>query len=101
MSAPLSDDEVAKAAELSRLKLSAAERARMREHLARVLEYVAVLNELDTEDIEPMAHAVEVTNVLREDVVGESLPRSAALANAPRSDGECFLVPPILHGAVT
>jgi aspartyl-tRNA(Asn)/glutamyl-tRNA(Gln) amidotransferase subunit C len=56
-----------------------------------------MLNEVDTDDVEPMAHAVEVTNVLREDAVRESLPREAALANAPKTDGECFLVPPILE----
>jgi aspartyl-tRNA(Asn)/glutamyl-tRNA(Gln) amidotransferase subunit C len=65
--------------------------------LARILDYVEMLNEVDTDDVEPMAHAVEVTNVLREDAVRESLPREAALANAPKTDGECFLVPPILE----
>jgi len=43
-----------------------------------------------------MVHAVELQNVLRADVPIESLPRSAALSNAPRTDGEYFLVPAII-----
>lgn len=96
MSAPLTTEEVDKVAVLARLKLSAAERDRMAAQLGEVLEYVAVLNEVETEDVEPMAHAVDLTNVLRDDLERESLPREAALANAPKTDGECFLVPPIL-----
>jgi aspartyl-tRNA(Asn)/glutamyl-tRNA(Gln) amidotransferase subunit C len=97
MSASLSIEQVAKVASLARLKLSPDEREQMAAQLARVLEYVEILNEVDTDDVEPMAHAVEVTNVLRADEPGESLPREAALANAPKTDSECFLVPPILE----
>jgi len=97
VAASLSIEQVAKVAGLARLKLSPEEQEQMAAQLARVLDYVEILNEVDTDDVEPMAHAVEVTNVLRDDVAGESLPREAALANAPKTDGECFLVPPILE----
>lgn len=96
MTAPLTAADVDKVAVLARLKLTAAERDRMAAQLGDILEYVDMLNEVDTEDVEPMAHAVELMNVLRDDVERESLPREAALANAPKTDGECFLVPPIL-----
>jgi aspartyl-tRNA(Asn)/glutamyl-tRNA(Gln) amidotransferase subunit C len=43
-----------------------------------------------------MAHAVDVSNVFRNDEVGESLPREQALANAPLHDAECYLVPAVL-----
>jgi aspartyl-tRNA(Asn)/glutamyl-tRNA(Gln) amidotransferase subunit C len=43
-----------------------------------------------------MVHAVELSNVFRDDVVRPSLPREAALANAPKTDGQCFLVPQII-----
>jgi aspartyl-tRNA(Asn)/glutamyl-tRNA(Gln) amidotransferase subunit C len=43
-----------------------------------------------------MAHAVELHNVFADDVVRPSLPRSEALANAPKHDGECFRVPAVL-----
>ena len=64
--------------------------------LRAIVGYVQVLNEVDTTDVAPMVHAVELNNVLRADLPVESLPRSAALSNAPRTDGEYFLVPAII-----
>jgi aspartyl-tRNA(Asn)/glutamyl-tRNA(Gln) amidotransferase subunit C len=92
----LTREDVAKVAVLARLKLGEDELDRFASQLGQVLEYVGLLKELDTHGVEPMAHAVEVTNVFREDVPGASLPRDRALANAPRTDGRYFLVPPIL-----
>ena len=92
----LTRDDVEKVSLLARLKLTAAELERMTEQLGQIVGYVEQLNELDTEEVEPMAHAVEVTNVFRPDAIAESLPREAALANAPKADGECYLVPAVL-----
>ena len=99
MSDVLSAADVEKVALLARLKLSDDERSRLRVQLADVLDYIRVLNEVDTDSVEPMAHAVDVVNVLREDEISESLPRSAALANAPETDGLCFIVPAILESS--
>ena len=88
-------DEVAKIAGLSRLHLSETELDTMATQMSAILDYVARLNEVDTTGIEPMAHAVERTNVFRDDVPTAMLPREAALANAPKSDGQYFLVPQI------
>jgi aspartyl-tRNA(Asn)/glutamyl-tRNA(Gln) amidotransferase subunit C len=96
-SQPLSRDEVRKVAKLARLKLTDDEFAKFTAQLGQILEYVHILDQLDTADVEPMAHAVEVVNIFREDVPAESLPREAALANAPKADGQSFLVPPILN----
>ena len=98
MTGRLTRDEVAKVALLGRLKLSADELDRMTVQLTRILEYVEILNEVDTENVEPMAHAIELLDVFREDVPGTSLTRAEALANAPKTDGRCFLVPQILEG---
>ena len=98
MTARLTRDDVAKVALLGRLKLSDDELARMTSQLARVLEYVDILNEVDTEPVEPLAHPIELANVFRDDVERECLPRDAALANAPKSDGRFFVVPAILEG---
>ena len=95
----LAPEDVRKVASLARLKLSDDEIAEFSEQLGNVLDYVEVLNELDVSDVEPMAHAAEVTNVLRNDATTDSLPRDNALANAPRSDGQFFLVPQILENA--
>jgi aspartyl-tRNA(Asn)/glutamyl-tRNA(Gln) amidotransferase subunit C len=92
----LTREDVEKVALLARLKLTDDELALMTAQLGQIVEYVEQLGELDTDEVEPMAHAVEVTNVFRPDEPRESLPREAALANAPKADGECYLVPAVL-----
>ena len=96
MAERLSRDEVAKVAHLARLKLSESELDSLTVQLGKVLDYVRVLDNVDTTDVQPMSHAVEMSNVFREDELRPSLPRDAALSNAPKSDGQSFLVPPIL-----
>ncbi len=96
MSEPLTPGQVRKVAKLARLQLSEADVDRFTKQLGQVLGYVEMLSELDTDGVAPLAHPLEIENVLREDVPKPSLPREAALSNAPKSDGKCFLVPQIL-----
>ncbi len=93
----LSSEDVAKVALLARLRLSAEELATFTGQLNSIVEFVDQLQKLDTKDVEPLAHGVEVRNVFREDVRGESLPRADALANAPKRNSESFLVPAVLE----
>lgn len=93
---PISRAEVEKVSLLARLDLSDEELDRMTCQLDSILDYIGLLSELDTEAVEPMAHASEIVNITREDVVRPSLEREAALANAPCHDGECYLTPPVL-----
>lgn len=95
----LSIDDIRKLAYLARLDLSESEAAALAPQFQQVLAFVEQLSELDTEDVEPMTTALDVVNRWEPDVVGEGLSREAALANAPASDGECFLVPPVLGSA--
>lgn len=95
----LSRDDVKKVAVLGRLNLTEEELDEFTGQLGQILGYVDVLNELDVTDVEPLAHAADVTNVLRPDETRPSLDREAALANAPKSDGKFFLVPQILENA--
>jgi aspartyl-tRNA(Asn)/glutamyl-tRNA(Gln) amidotransferase subunit C len=92
----LTRDEVEKVSLLARLKLTEEELDRMTAQLGQIVDYVHQLAELDTEEVEPMVHAVELTNVFRPDEVRPSLPRAEALANAPKRDEECYLVPAVL-----
>lgn len=92
----LSRQEVEKVSLLARLTLSDEEAERMTAELNDVVGYVDHLSEVDTEGVEPMVHAIEVHNVLRPDVVRESLPRDEALANAPNHNGVGYLVPAVL-----
>jgi aspartyl-tRNA(Asn)/glutamyl-tRNA(Gln) amidotransferase subunit C len=92
----ISREEVEKVALLGRLLLSEEELDRMTRQLGDILGYIDLLSELDTEKVEPMAHALDVANVFREDVARPSLDRESALANAPHRDDECYLVPAVL-----
>jgi aspartyl-tRNA(Asn)/glutamyl-tRNA(Gln) amidotransferase subunit C len=88
--------DVEKVALLARLRLSEPELETMTGQLAQIVGYVDQLAEVDTEGVEPMAHAVEMANVFAEDRVDPSLPREAALANAPRHNDRGYLVPAVL-----
>ena len=83
-------------ARLTRIDLTAEESACYAEELGRVLEFVAVLDELDLSKIEPTRHVVPIATPLRDDTVGETLDQAAALANAPAQDGESFVVPKVV-----
>jgi len=88
--------DVEKVALLARLRLSDPELDTMTGQLAAIVGYVDQLAEVDTEVVEPMAHAVEVTNVFADDRVEPSLPREQAMANAPRHNERVYLVPAVL-----
>jgi aspartyl-tRNA(Asn)/glutamyl-tRNA(Gln) amidotransferase subunit C len=92
----ISRQEVAKVALLGRLLLSEEELDRMTSQLGDILGYMDLLRELDTEHVEPMAHVMDVADVMRDDCVRPSLDREEALQNAPRRDAECYLVPAVL-----
>ena len=93
----LSTDDVRKVAKLARLKLTPPEEELLAGQLGNILDYVALLNEVDTSDVEPMAHAAGLSNVFRPDEPRPSLDRADALRNAPKTDGKFFLVPQILE----
>lgn len=89
-------DEVKKVASLARLSLTDEELATYGQQLTQILSYVHVLDEVDIEGVEPMPHAIDLENVFRSDETRPSLPREAALQNAPKTDGQYFQVPQIL-----
>jgi len=93
----IDDKDVEHVARLARLALSDAEKARMREQLAKILQYIDKLKELDVAGIEPTSHAVPLVNVMRDDEVVPSRPREDMLANAPDRAGEFFRVPRIIE----
>jgi aspartyl-tRNA(Asn)/glutamyl-tRNA(Gln) amidotransferase subunit C len=92
----ISRAEVEKVAMLARLTFSGEELELMTRQMSDILGYMELLSELNTEAVEPMAHALDVANAFRDDVAQPSLAREAALANAPRHDGQCYLVPAVL-----
>lgn len=96
MSSGLDKATVHHVAELARLKITPEEASRFSEQLSDVLNYMRQLDELDTRDVSPTAHALPLCNVLRDDVPRPPLDTQQALANAPRSQDGFFRVPKVL-----
>lgn len=92
----LSREVVDHVALLARLELSEEEKERYTTQLSNILSYAERLQELDTDDVTPMAHVLPLQNVFRHDVVGEHLPSEDTLANAPDRQGNNFKVPRII-----
>ena len=91
-------DDVQHVAKLSRLAMDESQMQRFASQLEGILGYVAKINAVDMTGVEPMAHALPLHNVLREDVVEPSLPLDKVLQNAPDTDGRFFKVPKIIGG---
>jgi aspartyl-tRNA(Asn)/glutamyl-tRNA(Gln) amidotransferase subunit C len=81
---------------LARIKLNDEEEAEMQAQLARILDYMDVLNELDLSEVEPTAHALGYTNVMRADREGESFPVNVVQELAPEWGNEHVIVPRIV-----
>ncbi len=93
---PLTPETVRQVAGLARLSLTEAEVELFTRQLNNILNYVEKLNELDTTAVPPMAHVLELNNVLREDEAQDCLPVDEALANAPDRQRNAFAVPKII-----
>jgi aspartyl-tRNA(Asn)/glutamyl-tRNA(Gln) amidotransferase subunit C len=109
----VTEKDVSYIADLANLELSAGERAGMVRDLNSILDYVEMLNELDTSNVEPMAQVSDCYGIdeskqgserfaysYREDVVEglrKSLPQEVALENAPDADGTFFRVPKVIE----
>jgi aspartyl-tRNA(Asn)/glutamyl-tRNA(Gln) amidotransferase subunit C len=92
----LSAEQVRWVASLARLELTSAELDAMTGQLNRIVEYVGQLQALNTDGVEPLAHALDVANVFRADEPQPSLSVDEALANAPRRSGHFYAVPAVL-----
>jgi aspartyl-tRNA(Asn)/glutamyl-tRNA(Gln) amidotransferase subunit C len=94
----ITPDEVKHVARLARLALDEHRIAKLAGELESILGYVAKISEVDVTGVEPMAHALPIHNVFREDIVEPSLPLEKVLQNAPDTDGPFFKVPKVLGG---
>lgn len=87
---------IEKLAKLSQLDFSQEAKSKMEQDLNKILDFVDELNTLNTDDIEPLVYINEEVNKLREDNVGQHLPKEKALKNAPDKDSDYFKVPTVL-----
>ncbi len=81
---------------LARLSFSEEEKLRLVDQLNEILRYMDQLNKLDTTNVEPLSHVVELSNVFREDVMRPSFPQEEILRNAPAHSDEFFKVPKVI-----
>jgi aspartyl-tRNA(Asn)/glutamyl-tRNA(Gln) amidotransferase subunit C len=90
--------EVHHVAKLARLALSDPEAERMTAELDQILAYAESLQQLDTEGIEPTAHAIPLPTPLRPDRATPGMPPELAVANAPEAIAGAFVVPKVIEG---
>lgn len=87
------DFDIDKVAELARLSLRPEEKAKLSKDLNSILQYMKQLEALDTREVEPTSHVLNLENVFRKDEVKPSEVRDEALSHAPLKDGKFFKVP--------
>ncbi len=91
------DLNIARTAELARLKLTPEECSSYTEQLSRILAHVAQLAAADTAGVEPTAHPIDAYDVMRADTARPGLPVELMMANAPRRVGDQILVPRVVE----
>ncbi len=89
-------DEVMHVANLARLDMDEASIDKFAGQIGTILEYVDVLNRVDTQGVTPTSHAISLTNVFREDREQKTLERDKVLANAPQKEDGNFVVPKVV-----
>lgn len=92
----VSIEEVEKIARLAKLEFSQDEKKKFVEQFNQILQYVDKLNELDTTDVEPTAHVLELKNVTRSDEAKQWFTQFEALKNAPKQKAGHFSVPKVI-----
>jgi aspartyl-tRNA(Asn)/glutamyl-tRNA(Gln) amidotransferase subunit C len=90
-------DSIKKIAHLARLEFDENGVEKMSRDMSKILDWVEKLNEIDTDNVEPLTTMSTEINVMRKDQVAHQLHRDAGLKNAPKSDSEYFRVPKVLE----
>ena len=92
----ITDKTVDEIAHLARLEFEGEEKAAIKKDLNRMLDFMDLLNEVDTTNVEPLIYMTEETNVMRDDEVKTTITQAQALKNAPAKDSDYFKVPKVL-----
>jgi aspartyl-tRNA(Asn)/glutamyl-tRNA(Gln) amidotransferase subunit C len=93
----LSIEEVRHIALLARVAMTEAELERMRDEMSNILDHFDVLQQVDTEGVEPTAHTADVRSVMRDDEVRPSATKEDVLSNAPRREDDFLRVRAVLE----
>ncbi len=86
-----------KLADLAKLEFSETETENLKKDMSQIISYIEKMNELDTENVEPLIFMTEETNVLRKDEVKTSITKAEALQNAASKDSDYFRVPKFIE----
>jgi aspartyl-tRNA(Asn)/glutamyl-tRNA(Gln) amidotransferase subunit C len=89
-------EEVLAVVHLARLEIADAAVDVFSDQIGNILDYINLLNQVDTTGISPTSHATSLTNAFREDVEKAHMERSVALANSPENDDGAFIVPRVI-----
>lgn len=89
----ISDETIEYVGILAKLELSEEEKEQAKQDMGKMLDYIDMLNELDTKGVEPMSHVFPVNNVFREDAVTNKDESELTLRNAPEKKDGAFQVP--------
>jgi len=92
----VSKKDVKYIADLARLEFTEEETESLAEDMNQILDYMEQLNELDTENVKPLNHVIELQQNLREDQKETPLDHDDALKNAPDADSDYFRVPKVI-----
>lgn len=93
----VNNKQVEQIAKLARLKFDENEIENLTKDMNKILDYMDQLNELDTDNIEPLSHPLDLSNVMREDKLKESISREEVFKNAPSHNEEFFKVPKVIN----
>lgn len=93
----ISIDQVKHVAHLARLAMTEEEAVAYTEQLVKMISFAELLNELDTDHVEPTSHVLDMKNVLREDKANKGLPQEEVLKNAPEHQDGYIKVPSIIE----
>jgi aspartyl-tRNA(Asn)/glutamyl-tRNA(Gln) amidotransferase subunit C len=91
------DKLIEKLAHLSRLEFENESKEEIKKDLTRILSFIEKLNELNTDNVEPLVYMTDEVNVLREDEVKQTITQEEALKNAPKRDSDYFRVPRVVE----
>ncbi len=94
---PVSKTDVLKIAELSRLDIPLKRFNTLQQQLEQIIVYMNRLDEVETDDVVPLAHPQDLVNAWREDIPKPSLPLTEVLKNAPQSNESFFSVPKVIQ----
>lgn len=92
----VTDEMIDRLANLAKLSFTNEEKIELKQDLEKMIGFVEKLKEVDTTGVEPLLHMTDAVNILREDEVKKEITKEEALLNAPKTDGDFFIVPKVI-----